>query len=58
MSKQNSVYTQQDLIEIHNFLAIGRKYGVSDNAIRKWCKGYGLPYRTKDLYIYYLQVFL
>jgi HNH endonuclease len=22
------------------YLAVGRKYGVSDNAIRKWCRGY------------------
>lgn len=26
----------------NSFLALGRKYGVSDNAIRKWCKGYGM----------------
>lgn len=25
-----------------SFSAIGRKYGVSDNAIRKWCKTYNL----------------
>lgn len=23
-----------------NFTAVGRKYGVSDNAIRKWCRAY------------------
>lgn len=28
------------------FLQIGKKYGVSDNTIRKWCKFYGLPYQT------------
>lgn len=27
----------------HSFLALGRKYGVSDNAIRKWCKIYNIP---------------
>lgn len=26
-----------------NFTAVGRKYGVSDNAIRKWCAAYALP---------------
>lgn len=26
-----------------NFSAVGRKYGVSDNAVRKWCAYYGLP---------------
>lgn len=25
-----------------SFLALGRKYGVSDNAIRKWAKSYGI----------------
>lgn len=29
-----------------NFLAVGRKYGVSDNAVRKWCKAYGLPTKS------------
>ena len=31
------------------FVKIGEMYGVSDNAVRKWCKKYGLPSRTKDL---------
>jgi hypothetical protein len=25
-----------------SWLAVGRKYGVSDNAVRKWAKSYGL----------------
>lgn len=29
------------------FTKIGSNYGVSDNAIRKWCKDYGLPYTKK-----------
>jgi hypothetical protein len=24
-------------------------FGVSDNAVRKWCKAYGLPYKKKDI---------
>ena len=32
-----------------SFSAIGRTYGVSDNAVRKWCKSYGLPHRKKDI---------
>ena len=31
-----------------SFLAVGRKYGVSDNAIRKWCTTYGLSTKAKD----------
>lgn len=29
--------------------AIGRVYNVSDNAVRKWCKKYGLPVNKKDI---------
>ena len=36
----------KEKIRISNFLQIGREYGVSDNAVRKWCKFYGLPYQT------------
>lgn len=32
----------------NSFLAVGRKYGVSDNAIRKWCKKYGLPTKASE----------
>ena len=27
-------------IEATSYLAVGRKYGVSDNAIRKWVRAY------------------
>lgn len=37
------------LKEVKNFKKIGEFYGVSDNAVRKWCKYYGLPFRTTDL---------
>lgn len=37
------------LILTKPFLQIGNDYGVSDNAIRKWCKYYDLPYRKKDI---------
>lgn len=32
----------------NSFLAVGRKYNVSDNAIRKWCRSYGLPSKASD----------
>lgn len=38
-----------ELIQQNTFISIGEKYGVSDNAVKKWCKGYNLPYRKKDL---------
>lgn len=31
-----------------NFREVGRKYGVTDNAIRKWCKQMGIPHRSAD----------
>lgn len=31
------------------FCAVGRKYGVSDNAIRKWCIAYNLPTKKQEL---------
>lgn len=37
------------LIRTESFLAIGEKYGVTDNAVRRWCDKYGLPRRKKDI---------
>lgn len=34
------------------FCAVGRKYGVSDNAIRKWCKAYNMPTKKEELRIW------
>ena len=36
---------------IHNmsYEGIGRKYGASGSAVRKWCKKYGLPHTKKSL---------
>lgn len=31
------------LISQHGFLGVGKLFGVTDNAIRKWCKTDGLP---------------
>lgn len=35
-------------LKVSNFSAVGRKYGVTDNAIRKWCASYGLPTKARD----------
>ena len=40
------------LIRATSFLQIGKTYGVSDNAIRKWCKSYGIPYQQKEIKSY------
>lgn len=42
----------EELIYKKSFVEIGKKYGVSDNAIRKWCKKYGLPFRYGELHKY------
>lgn len=36
----------KEKIRTSNFLQIGKEYGVSDNAVRKWCKFYGLPFKS------------
>ena len=38
-----------------SFLQLGKKYEVSDNTIRKWCKYYNLPYRINDLKKYSME---
>ena len=39
----------EKLIYQFTFTQIGKLYGVSDNAIRKRCKKFGLPYRKADI---------
>lgn len=39
----------KNLIRTKPFLEIGKMYGVSDNAIRKWCKAEKLPYKKSDI---------
>lgn len=36
-------------IRSQSFSALGREYGVSDNAIRKWCDDYKLPRTKKEI---------
>ena len=31
-----------------NFVQVAKLYNVTDNAIRKWCKKYNMPYHTND----------
>ena len=40
----------QDIIQQYNgnFTQIGKLFGVSDNAIRKWCKKYNIPSHSSD----------
>lgn len=31
------------------FTTIGKKYNVSDNAVRKWCDKYNLPRKASEI---------
>ena len=39
----------KDLLVLKKYTLVGRKYNVSDRAVRKWCKSYSLPTNRKDL---------
>lgn len=41
--------TLKKLIRENSFLKIGKIFGVSDNAVRKWCKKYNLPYKSSEI---------
>lgn len=36
------------LLKANNFTKVGKMFGVTDNAIRKWCRTYGLSDKAKD----------
>lgn len=36
------------LLQENNFVKVGKMFGVSDTAIRKWCKNYGMSTKAKD----------
>lgn len=40
-----------------SFVAVGDKFGVSDNSIKKWCKTYNIPHLKEELKDwYYIQI--
>ena len=42
----------KNLIRTTAFTTIGSMYGVTDNAVRKWCDKYNLPRKVKDIKSY------
>ena len=42
----------KDLIRTTSFLQIGKQFGVTDNAIRKWCDKFNLPRKKADINSY------
>ena len=54
-----SQYTDEEFRDIlkkeireKSFMSLGKKYGVRDNTIRKWCKRLGLPNRKSEINSY------
>ena len=39
----------KQLIRNNSFVSLGKRFNVSDNAIRKWCKYYNLPHKVSDI---------
>ena len=37
------------MIRNESFVKIGKMFGVTDNAIKKWCKSYNLPSTKKEI---------
>lgn len=48
VERPEAVQLAKEIIEM-GFCAVGRKYGVTDNAIRKWCTTYGIPKKKNEL---------
>lgn len=42
----------KEMIRNISFVKIGEKYGVTDNAIRKWCESMNLPKKKKEISSY------
>ncbi len=35
----------------NSWLSLGRKYGVSDNAVKKWAISYGIPFKKRNYHV-------
>ena len=46
-----------DFKEFGSFSGVGKKYGVSDKAVVKWCKKYGLPIYSVNMREYVREFF-
>lgn len=42
----------KSLIRTKTFTELGKRFGVSDNSVRKWCKSYSLPSKVKEIKSY------
>lgn len=52
LSRKTEKPTREELkklIRTESFVSLGKRFGVSDNAVRKWCRTYELPSKTKEI---------
>ena len=50
--RQSNMPPKNELLNLilrYPFLQVGKKYGVSDNAVRKWCDKYDLPCTKEEI---------
>lgn len=51
-SQRKKIPSKEEITELflggNSFDLIGKKFGVTGNAVRKWCKKYKLPIKTKE----------
>lgn len=52
--KSSNIPSRETLLDLlihkkENFASIGRIFGVSDNAVRKWCVSYGIPRTSREI---------
>lgn len=49
---KKQIPTKEEITELllngNSFVSIGKKFGVTDNAVRKWCRKYNIPEKTKE----------
>lgn len=48
VDRPDKITLAQEIVNT-NFSAVGRKYGVSDNAVRKWCIWYDMPTKKDEI---------
>lgn len=48
-SKRPSKEILLEEIKDNSFVELGKKYGVTEASVRKWCKKYNLPFRRRDI---------
>lgn len=48
-SKRPSKEILLEEIKDNSFVELGKKYGVAESSVRKWCKKYNLPFRRSDI---------